>query len=36
LDQPLQVQAGLDKESLLAAMSGHILDEGDLIGTYQR
>jgi Raf kinase inhibitor-like YbhB/YbcL family protein len=36
LDQPLGVQAGLDKKSLLAAMSGHILDEGDLVGIYER
>jgi Raf kinase inhibitor-like YbhB/YbcL family protein len=36
LDKPLQVTGGMDKESLIAAMSGHILDEGDLVGTYQR
>ena len=36
LDQPLQVKGGMDKESLIAVMSGHILDEGDLVGMYQR
>jgi Raf kinase inhibitor-like YbhB/YbcL family protein len=36
LDKPIQVSGGIDKESLIAAMSGHILDEGDLVGTYER
>ncbi len=36
LDTPLEVAAGLDKEALLNAMSGHIIAEGELIGTYQR
>jgi Raf kinase inhibitor-like YbhB/YbcL family protein len=36
LDQPLEVQGGLDNKALIAAMSGHILDEGELIGTYER
>jgi len=36
LDRPLEVRAGLDKQALLAAMAGHILDEGDLVGTYER
>lgn len=36
LDTPLEVAAGLDKDALLNAMSGHIIAEGELIGTYQR
>jgi phosphatidylethanolamine-binding protein (PEBP) family uncharacterized protein len=28
--------AGLSKEDALEAMSGHILAEGDLVGTYSR
>lgn len=36
LDQPLDVDAGLDKPALLRAMSGHIIDEGELVGTYER
>ena len=36
LDRALQLKPGLDNKSLLAAMSGHILDEGVLVGTYER
>jgi Raf kinase inhibitor-like YbhB/YbcL family protein len=36
LDAALNVAPGLDKQQLLAAMKGHILAEGELIGTYQR
>ena len=36
LDQKLNAALGLDKESLLALMAGHILAKGELIGTYQR
>lgn len=36
LDAPLKVDPGLDKDGLLAAMKGHILDQGELIGTYER
>ncbi len=36
LDAPLDVKAGLDKQALLAAMSGHVIAQGELIGTYQR
>ncbi len=36
LDTALDVQAGLDKDALLAKMQGHILAEGELIGTYER
>jgi Raf kinase inhibitor-like YbhB/YbcL family protein len=36
LDEPLEVQGELDKNALLAAMSGHVLDQGELVGTYKR
>jgi Raf kinase inhibitor-like YbhB/YbcL family protein len=36
LDAPLAVRAGLDKNALLDAMKGHIIGQGELIGTYQR
>ena len=36
LDRPLEVRPELDKQALLAVMAGHILDEGDLVGTYER
>ncbi len=36
LDQALGVAAGLSKDQLLAAMKGHILAQGELIGTYER
>ena len=36
LDQPLSLAAGVSKEALLAAMRGHVLGEGELIGTYER
>lgn len=36
LDSELDVESGLDKAALLAAMSGHVLAEGELVGTYQR
>lgn len=36
LDAALNVQAGLDKEALRAAMRGHVIAEAELIGTYQR
>jgi Raf kinase inhibitor-like YbhB/YbcL family protein len=36
LDAALAVKPGLDKEALLAAMSGHVVAQGELIGTYQR
>jgi Raf kinase inhibitor-like YbhB/YbcL family protein len=36
LDAPLDVKPGLSKKALLSAMSGHILAEGERIGTYQR
>ena len=36
LDKPLDLKSGIDKHALLAAMQGHILAEGEIIGTYQR
>jgi len=36
LDTPLTVGQGIDKNALLKAMTGHILGEGELVGTYQR
>ena len=36
VDTALDVQAGIDKDALLKAMQGHILAQGELIGTYER
>ena len=36
LDKALDLPAGLDKPSLQKAMKGHIVAEGELMGTYQR
>jgi Raf kinase inhibitor-like YbhB/YbcL family protein len=36
LDAPLAAEPGLDKAALLKAIEGHVLAEGQLIGTYQR
>lgn len=36
LDQPLDLKPGATKDELLNAMTGHILAEGDLVGTYER
>jgi Raf kinase inhibitor-like YbhB/YbcL family protein len=36
LDQPLMVDAGLDNKQLLAAMAGHVLQQADIVGTYER
>jgi hypothetical protein len=36
LDASLELAPGVDKAALLAAMKGHIVAEGELIGTYQR
>jgi Raf kinase inhibitor-like YbhB/YbcL family protein len=36
LDTELAVKPGLRKDELLAKMKGHILAQGELIGTYQR
>lgn len=36
LDAPVDRAAGIDKPTLLAAMQGHVIAQGELIGTYQR
>lgn len=36
LDQALQVSAGLTKAKLLDATRGHVIAQGELIGTYSR
>lgn len=36
LDTTLNVRPGLDKDQLLAAMKGHVIAQGELVGTYQR
>jgi Raf kinase inhibitor-like YbhB/YbcL family protein len=36
LDKRLDLAAGADKAALLAAIDGHIVAEGELVGTYKR
>jgi len=36
LDKPLDLKPGASKKQLLDAMKGHILAQGQLLGTYQR
>jgi len=36
LDTPMVIEPGKDKKGLLAEMSGHVLGEGQLMGTYER
>ena len=36
LDAPVKLEPGADKSALLAAISGHVIAEGELVGTYQR
>ncbi len=36
LDCKLNVKPGIDKNKLLASMDGHVLAQGELVGTYQR
>ena len=36
LDAPLEAESGLEKKALLEKMEGHVLAEGELMGTYQR
>ena len=36
LDAELEVDAGLTKDQLLETMRGHVIAEGELIGTYER
>jgi Raf kinase inhibitor-like YbhB/YbcL family protein len=36
LDSKLALEPGLDKQSLLASIQGHVLGRGELMGTYER
>ena len=36
LDAPLEAEPGLEKKALLEKIEGHILAEGELMGTYKR
>ncbi len=36
VDTALNVAAGVDKKKLLSAMQGHIVAQGELVGTYER
>jgi Raf kinase inhibitor-like YbhB/YbcL family protein len=36
LDTRLSLSAGLEKDKLLESMKGHVLTEGELVGTYER
>src|SRR5512134_3951602 len=36
LDTPIELAPGAEKEAVLKAMQGHILAQGDLVGTYER
>ncbi len=36
LEAHLQAEPGLDKKAVLAEIKGHILGQGELVGTYQR
>ena len=36
LDVALDVKPGLDKKALLTAMRGHVVAEGEIVGTYRR
>ena len=36
LDTELSIESGITKTDILRAMKGHVLSEGQLIGTYKR
>ena len=36
LDHSLELEAGASKRQVLDAMQGHVLAQGQLVGTYQR
>jgi phosphatidylethanolamine-binding protein (PEBP) family uncharacterized protein len=36
LASPLELEPGATKNELLQAMGGHVLGEGELVGTYER
>jgi Raf kinase inhibitor-like YbhB/YbcL family protein len=36
LDEPLDLERGANKDKLVKAMEGHVLDQGEVVGTYER
>jgi Raf kinase inhibitor-like YbhB/YbcL family protein len=36
LDQQINVPPGATKKQVVSAMKGHVLDEGEIVGTYER
>ena len=36
IDQELKIEPGADEDALFKAMRGHILGQGQLVGTVQR
>jgi Raf kinase inhibitor-like YbhB/YbcL family protein len=36
LNKPLTAPSGIDKKALLALMTGHVISQADLVGTYSR
>ena len=36
LDKPMILEPGLDRDSVTASISAHVLDAGELVGTYER
>lgn len=36
LDKALEAEPKLDNKALIAAMAGHVIDTGELVGTYER
>lgn len=36
LDAPLELRPGATKDELLGALAGHVLAQGELVGTYER
>jgi phosphatidylethanolamine-binding protein (PEBP) family uncharacterized protein len=36
LDQELDLQPGIDKAELMAALKGHVLSEAEIVYTYER
>jgi hypothetical protein len=36
LDQPVKLKAGATKDEVLKAIEGHVIEQGELVGVYQR
>lgn len=36
LDQPVEPEPAMDEQSLIASMQGHILDQAEIVGVYER